>query len=371
MFVLALIVQFFFYFVLTTCYTQQTPPTPVSCDAGTAAAQLTVTVVCNGADSCAMAGDYVAGDAVDSYGTHTFMRSGDPTWRIHNTGCGWNVEQKQNGIYGHDGHDEWQRKSRTYKDQCVDCTGDCLSEAALNADTMYNVVGSVMSGVRLSQFNSSNACVACPVDTFSNAGATSCVSCAQGTSTNGRVGKPCCTASPNIKDYTCGTVTAPAPAPSVSYFVQSSGTCASNNGMKVDTQTDCDNAAQYLGFADTTSTLVPNYNNHYNNNFHGAGGCTRRPGNVGNNLYFNPNYGSYGSYRTCSHEFECLCKTDSGGSSATAPAPSSVQVGLSIVFALCCCWCCVRSCTDCSISFFYFRSDYVLYATDSTNTCIM
>jgi len=180
----------------------------VSCDAGTAAAQLTVTVVCNGTDSCAMAGDYVAGDAVDSYGTHTFMRSGDPTWRIHNTGCGWNVEQKQNGIYGHDGHDEWQRKSRTYKGQCVKCTGDCLSEAALNADTMYDGFGLVMSDVRLSKFNSPNACVACPVDTFSNAGATSCVSCAHGTSTNGRVGKACCTASPpDIKDYTCGTGT--------------------------------------------------------------------------------------------------------------------------------------------------------------------
>jgi len=123
---------------------------------------------------------------------------------------------------------------------------------------------------------------------------------------------------------------APAPAPSVSYFIQSSGTCASNNGLMITDRSNCLSASTILGFA------RDNFYTETGSSSHPAG-CTWRNGspNPDNNLFFNPNSGSS---ETCSSEFECLCKTDSGGDSATAPAPSSVvQVGLSIVFDLCCC----------------------------------
>ena len=172
-------------------------------------------------------------------------------------------------------------------------------------------------------------CVAAPDCTETNGATENTATCMCGgmgcTAASGRF----CTSSTS----TCSSgdpASAPAPAPSVSYFIQSSGTCASNNGLMITDRSNCLSASTILGFA------RDNFYTETGSSSHPAG-CTWRNGspNPDNNLFFNPNSGSS---ETCSSEFECLCKTDSGGDSATAPAPSSVvQVGLSIVFDLCYC----------------------------------
>jgi len=90
--------------------------------------------------------------------------------------------------------------------------------------------------------------------------------------------------------------------------------------MKVDTQTDCDNAAQYLGFADTTSTLMSG-----TGSTSYPGGCSQLKTSDWVRLYFNRNSGSP---KFCSQQWECLCKTNLGGSGAhgspTTPSPTFV-----------------------------------------------
>ena len=158
-------------------------------------------------------------------------------------------------------------------------------------------------------------CIAAPDCTHTNGATENTATCMCGgtgcTTASGRF----CTSSTSTcssGDFAPAPAPAPAPASSVPYFVQSSGTCASNNGMKIDTPTECGEAAQALGFADTTASVI-SHSSYSNNN---PGGCFRRDDH-NHKLYFNHNFGSS---RPCSHQFECICKTEPGGD-APAPAP--------------------------------------------------
>ena len=158
-------------------------------------------------------------------------------------------------------------------------------------------------------------CVAAPDCTHTNGATENTATCMCGgtgcTTASGRF----CTSSTSTcssGDFAPAPAPAPAPASSVPYFVQSSGTCASNNGMKIDTPTECGEAAQALGFADTTASVI-SHSSYSNNN---PGGCFRRDDH-NHKLYFKHNFGSS---RPCSHQFECICKTEPGGD-APAPAP--------------------------------------------------
>ena len=87
------------------------------------AGQLAVKVTVSGFGIAGMDGIYLAGE-VDEYGTHVFAKDEvstlDTTWRIHNSGCGWKIEEgtvpEEGPVY------DWTHRATT---QCSECTGSC------------------------------------------------------------------------------------------------------------------------------------------------------------------------------------------------------------------------------------------------------
>ena len=100
------------------------------------AAQLAVQVSCIGTLCIdGMAGYYLAGE-LDEYGTHLFTKDEvstlDTTWRIHNSGCGWKIEEgtvpEEGPVY------DWTTRATTQCSEESECTGSCRTEDALTTD---------------------------------------------------------------------------------------------------------------------------------------------------------------------------------------------------------------------------------------------
>ena len=80
-----------------------------------------------------MDGVYLAGE-LDEYGTRVFAKDEvttlDTTWRIHNSDCGWKIEESSEGPMP-----PWiPRATTTFTGDCEACTGPCQKEEALTTD---------------------------------------------------------------------------------------------------------------------------------------------------------------------------------------------------------------------------------------------
>ena len=99
------------------------------------AGQLAVKVTVSGFGIAGMDGIYLAGE-VDEYGTHVFAKDEvstlDTTWRIHNSGCGWKIEEgtvpEEGPVY------DWTTRATTQCSEESECTGSCRTEDALTTD---------------------------------------------------------------------------------------------------------------------------------------------------------------------------------------------------------------------------------------------
>ncbi len=124
-----------------------TPP-----DAGPPACAPGVTVSLGGADlPPAAAGLYVeAFDCARDEGgawfggvdyTRCFRKDDGSSWRIWNTGCGWEVGQPDAG--------GWQRYARTYSGQCAAMPPQQADVRALTTGVLYDGFGALIEGARL------------------------------------------------------------------------------------------------------------------------------------------------------------------------------------------------------------------------------
>lgn len=99
----------------------------------------------------AIAGHYVeAFDCVRAEGgaatgpefTHCFRKSDGSTWRLWNTGCGWEY-----GLIESSPDPRWTRHARTYNGQCASMPASQRTVGALTTSVFYDRFGGPISGV--------------------------------------------------------------------------------------------------------------------------------------------------------------------------------------------------------------------------------
>ena len=100
---------------------------------------------------CEAPGFAYKGQHPDTY--PCFLKGGD--WRIYQTGCGWEVQQRMEGDElprpGDDPRLAWERRARTYTGQCSDMPEEQYEVDGLTTSTTYDGAGRAQTGIDLAR----------------------------------------------------------------------------------------------------------------------------------------------------------------------------------------------------------------------------
>jgi len=115
-----------------------------------------VKVTCDGCGIAGLAGSYEEsvcdGPGFEYRGQHPdtytcFLKGSD--WRVYQTGCGWEVQEKVQRERPFPEEMEWERRARTYTGKCSAMPECQYSIQALTTDTTYDGFGERQEGISL------------------------------------------------------------------------------------------------------------------------------------------------------------------------------------------------------------------------------
>jgi hypothetical protein len=77
---------------------------------------------------------------------HCFRKNDGSTWRIWNTGCGWEYGLKVPSMFDPSGS-EWERHARSYTGQCAAMPESQRTAQALSTETFFDAFGTPLTGI--------------------------------------------------------------------------------------------------------------------------------------------------------------------------------------------------------------------------------